>query len=36
MHRMELEGRTELDEDFAKEFTEKMQRELSVITLSHL
>jgi len=36
MHRMELEGRTELDEDFAKEFTDKMRRELSPAVLSHL
>lgn len=36
MHAIELEGRTELDEDFAKEFTDKMRRELAMTTLSHL
>jgi len=36
MHTMELEGRTELDEDFAKEFTDKIRRELSPAVLSHL
>jgi len=36
MHRMELEGRVELDEDFAKEFTDKIRRELSPAVLSHL
>jgi len=36
MHMMEWEGRTELDEDFAKEFTDKMRRELSPTVLSHL
>jgi len=36
MHKMELEGRTELDEDFAKEFTDKIRRELSAAVLSHL
>jgi len=36
MHRLELEGRTELDEGFAKEFTDKMRRELSPVVLSHL
>jgi len=36
MHTMELEGRTELDEDFAKEFTDKIRRKLSPAGLSHL
>lgn len=33
---MELEGRTELDDDFAKEFMDKMRCELSQTVLSHL
>jgi hypothetical protein len=34
---MELEGRTELDEDVAKEFTDKVRREFSqAAALSHL
>lgn len=36
MHVMEWEGRTELDEDFAKEFTDKIRREFSPAALSHL
>jgi len=36
MHKMEWEGRTELDEDFAKEFTDKIRCELSSTMLSHL
>ena len=36
MHRIEWEGRTELDEDFAKELTDKIRRELSAAELSHL
>ncbi|KAF9778742.1 HIT-like protein [Thelephora terrestris] len=36
MHRMELEGRTELDEDFAKEFSDRIRRELSATASSHL
>jgi len=36
MHIMELEGRTELDEDFAKEFTDRIRRELPPAALSHL
>ena len=36
MHTMELEGRAELDEDFAKELTDKIRRELSPAGLSHL
>ena len=33
---MELEGREELDENFAKEFAHKIRCELSPVTLSHL
>ncbi|KAF9644531.1 HIT-like protein [Thelephora ganbajun] len=36
MHMMELEGRTKLGEDFAREFADKIRRELSTTVLSHL
>lgn len=36
MHIMEWDGRTELDEDFAEEFMNKIRHELSPAALSHL
>lgn len=36
MHVMEWEGRTELDEDFAKEFVDKIRRILTPAPLSNL